>query len=195
MPDRHEYTVFTPLLLDYHFYHDHAAVFIEGVFPLIDRFYPSILFSDLRVVSARQIESFNGFPHCCDRLQTSSADSFGMDQDKPVFTHALDRNVFIQQTNWKNDDPGQKSLSHHADPCHGHPCDLSVFHQRHVNDIDIDACPLNIALFSAVSCFQEEFYPQFNPDLTDYSCIAALKLRREGTHWRKGHKFAEIVIQ
>ena len=118
-----------------------------------------------------------------------------MDQDKPVFTPALDRNVFIQHTNWENDDPGQKSLPHHADSRYGHPCDLFVFHQRHVNDIDIDACPLNIAVFTAVSCFQEECYAQFNHDRTDYSCIAALKFKLQETHWRKGHKFVQIVIQ
>lgn len=118
-----------------------------------------------------------------------------MEQDKPVFTPALDRNVFIQQTNWKNDDPGQKSLPHHADSRNRHLYDLSVFDQRHVNNVDIDACPLNLTFFTAVSCFQQEYYPQFNLDLTDYSCIAALKFKLQETHWRKGHKFVEIVIQ
>lgn len=195
MPGIHEYTLFNPLLLDYHWYHDHAPFFIKGVLALVDRLYSSLLFSGLRLVSFRQTESFNGFPACSNRFQPSSVESFGMDQDKPVFTPALDRNVFIQHTNWKNDDPGQKSLPYHADPRHGRPCDLSVFHQRHVYNIDFDACPLNLAVFTSVSGFQEEFYPQFNLDLTDYSCIAALKLKLQETHWRKGHKFVEIVIQ
>ena len=118
-----------------------------------------------------------------------------MGQDRPVFDHALDRHVFIQQTNWKNDDPGQKSLSHHADLYSCSACDLPLFHQRHSNNIDIDAGAFCIAVFATVSILQKRFYPQFNITVPDYSFIAALKLNQQEPHWRKGHKFAQIVIQ
>ena len=118
-----------------------------------------------------------------------------MGQDRPVFDHALDRHVFIQQTNWKNDDPGQKSLSHHADLYSCIACDLPVFHQGHFNNIDLGAGAFSIAVFPAVSILQKRFYPQFNITVPDYSFIAALKLNQQEPHWRKGHKFAQIVIQ
>jgi hypothetical protein len=118
-----------------------------------------------------------------------------MDQDRLIFDHALDWNVFIQQSNWKNDDPGQKSLSDHADlyPCS--PFDLSVFDQRHFNNIDIGAGAFSIAVFATVYILQKRFYPQFNIAVSDYSFIAALKLKQQEPHWRKGHKFVQIVIQ
>ncbi len=118
-----------------------------------------------------------------------------MDQDRPIFDHALDWNAFIQQSNWENDDTGQKSLSDHADlyPCS--PRHLPVFHQGHFNNIDLGAGAFSIAVFPAVSILQKRFYPQFNIAVSYYSFIAALKLKHQEPHWRKGHKFVQIVIQ
>lgn len=118
-----------------------------------------------------------------------------MDQNQPVFTLALDRNVFLQYTNWENDDTGPKSIPHHADPYHGHPCDLLVFHQGYFDNTNINACAFSIAVFSVISCLQEKFYPQFNLSDPDNSFNAALKLKLQETHWMKGHKFVQIVIQ
>ena len=112
-----------------------------------------------------------------------------MDQDRPIFDHALDWNAFIQQSNWENDDTGQKSIPHHADPYPGHPCDLLVFHQGYFNNTNINACACGIAVFAVVSCLQEKFYPQFNLYNADNSFNAALKLKLQETHWIKGHKF------
>ena len=107
----------------------------------------------------------------------------------------MDRNTFIQQTDWENDDPGPKSIPRHAYPCPGHPCDLLVVHQGHFNNNTVDACAFNIAVFPVVSCLQEKLYPQFNTTGPDNSFNAALKLKLQETHWRKGHKFVQIVIQ
>ena len=118
-----------------------------------------------------------------------------MDQNRIILGHALDRNVFIQQTNWENDDPGQKGIPHHADSSSGLPCDLGVFHKGHLNNIDLDAGAFSTAVFATVSFLQKKFYPQFNIAGTDYSFITALKLKLQETHWRKGHKFVQIVIR
>ena len=118
-----------------------------------------------------------------------------MDKDRSVFNLALAGNVFIQQTNWENDDPGQKSIPRYADPCSDHSFDLHFFHQRHFNNTEFNASAFSIAVFPAVSFLQKKFYPQFNLTGLDYSFIAALKLKLQETHWRKGHKFVQIVIQ
>ena len=63
------------------------------------------------------------------------------------------------------------------------------------DNIDLGAGAFSIAVFPAVSILQKRFYPQFNITVPDYSFIAALKLKQQETHWRKGHKFVQIVIQ
>jgi len=118
-----------------------------------------------------------------------------MDQDRSFPGFALDRHVFIQQTNWENDDTSQKSIPHHADPHSGHSCDLPVFHPGYLNNIDIIARPFVIAICYPFSFLQKRFYPQFDLDVIGYSCLAALKFKLQETHWRKGHKFVQNVIQ
>lgn len=191
----HECPFSDSLSLDQYFCHDHAAGFIKGVAARVYRIYPSLLFSRIRIVPARQTESFHDFPRIFIRLQTSGAEPYGMDQDMSILDFALDRTVFIQPTNWKNDDTSQKNIPHPNDPSSGHPCDLHILHPGYFNIIEFDACSFGSAVCAIFSFLQKRFYPQFDLDCIDYSCIAALKFKLQETHWRKGHKFVENVMQ